>query len=118
MASISSVVGITSASVSASALRMIMKRMRVVSSVRDGLLVGGAPGFFPGDFLGRHDVGEVGRLEHAAQLDRLALFKPDALDPLERLVLGPRGDDPEAGDQLLGLGERSILDLVLATIEG
>ena len=40
-----------------------------MSSVRDRLLVGCAPGFFLGDFLGRHDVGKVRGLEDPAQFD-------------------------------------------------
>src|SRR3954453_6491084 len=51
---------------------------------------------------------EVGRLEDAADLDLAGLVVRvrAALDPLDRLVHRLDLPDPEAGDQLLGLGKR------------
>src|SRR5439155_22876021 len=62
---------------------------------------------------------EVLGLEDLADFD-LRLFAARvrrALDPLDRLLLGLDLDDPEAGDQFLGLGERAVDDGALAAGE-
>ena len=68
--------------------------------------------------LGRQLVAEVVGLEDLADLD---LGSPsvgrDALDPLDRLVASTSPRDPEAGDQLLGLGERAVDDGALVAGE-
>src|SRR5512133_1296620 len=53
---------------------------------------------------------EVLGLEHLAQLDlAFALVRVGrTLDPLDGLFLGPDLQQPEARDQLLGLGERPV----------
>src|SRR5215213_10942094 len=53
---------------------------------------------------------EILGLEHLANLDlALALVRVGrALDPLDGLLLGPDLQQPEACDQLLGLGERPV----------
>src|SRR6185295_1707103 len=63
---------------------------------------------------------ELLELEHPAQLD-LGLgaglwigLERDPLGPLDRLLARLDLDDPVAGDQLLGLGERAVDHLALA----
>src|SRR4051794_27014595 len=63
--------------------------------------------------LRRELVAEVLGLEDLADLDVGALSLPRTrtrhpLHPLDRLFLRLDLDDPEAGDQLLGLGERAV----------
>ena len=60
--------------------------------------------------LGRELGAEVLGLEHLADLDLRVLQHRvgAALDPLDRLVLRAHLPQPEAGDQLLGLGERAV----------
>ena len=60
--------------------------------------------------LGRELLAEVLRLEHLADLDlALALVGVGAaLDPLDRLVQRLHLNQPEAGDQLLGLREGTV----------
>src|SRR4051794_10242348 len=63
--------------------------------------------------LGRECLAEVLGLEDLTELDRRALALTrtgpgHALHPLDRLLLRLHLDDPEAGDQLLGLGERPV----------
>src|SRR5437763_11238949 len=67
----------------------------------------------------RRQVGaEVLRLEHAADLDLLvALLERRAPDPLDGLLHGLHLPQPEAADQLLGLGERAIDHAALAAAE-
>src|SRR5712692_2921941 len=57
---------------------------------------------------GRVARGEIGRLEHLADLDLFARLERSALDPFDRLI--PRLDlpQPKAGDQLLGLGKGPV----------
>src|SRR5438309_7508345 len=60
--------------------------------------------------LGRELGSEVFRLEHLANLD-LGLAREGirtALDPFDRLFLRLHLPQPEAGDQLLRLGERPV----------
>src|SRR5690349_8045533 len=57
--------------------------------------------------LGGERGSEVLGLEHLPHLD-LAALERNALHPLDRLILRLRLDQPEPGDQLLGLGERSV----------
>src|SRR6185437_9039430 len=62
----------------------------------------------------RRDVrSEVLVLEHLADLD-FALLERRALQPLDGFFLRFHAPDPEAGDELLGLGERSVDDFRLA----
>src|SRR5688572_29616934 len=65
--------------------------------------------------LGRVRVTEVRRLRDLANLD-LTLLEWRALEPLDRLVLRLRLDQPKAGDQLFGLGERSVDDAPLGAV--
>src|SRR6185312_6160939 len=60
--------------------------------------------------LGGRPGGEVLQLVEGAQLDLtdLAYLGPDPLGPRDRLVPGLDLDDPVAGDQLPGLGERPV----------
>src|SRR5439155_104343 len=62
---------------------------------------------------------EIFRLEHLADLDLALPFHGvgAALDPLDRLFLGLHLDQPEPGDQLLGLGERPVDDGALGARE-
>src|SRR6266516_5299597 len=69
--------------------------------------------------LGRELGAEVLRLEHLADLD-LGILPHRigaALDPFDRLLLRLHLPDPEAGDQLLGLGEGPVDDGALRTRE-
>src|SRR5438552_7660572 len=69
--------------------------------------------------LGRELGAEVLRLEHLANLD-LGILPHRigaALDPFDRLLLRLHLPDPEAGDQLLGLGEGPVDDGALRTRE-
>src|SRR2546426_6475827 len=58
--------------------------------------------------LGRERRTEVVRLEDLANLDLEAVLEGRTLEPLDGLFLGLHLPDPEAGDQLLRLGERSV----------
>src|SRR5207247_9034748 len=62
--------------------------------------------------LGRELGPEVFRLEHLANLDLGLAFEREgiraALDPFNRLCLRLHPPQPEAGDQLLCLGERPV----------
>src|SRR6478609_463055 len=62
--------------------------------------------------LGRERLAEVVGLEHPADLDHgFALERiRAALHPLDRLFLRRAAEHPEAGDQLLRLGERAVDD--------
>src|SRR5688572_15644426 len=65
-----------------------------------------------GMVLDRLARAEVLQLEHLADLD-LALPQHRVratLDPLDRLLEGVHLPEPEAGDQLLGLGEGTVDD--------
>src|SRR5437879_155864 len=69
--------------------------------------------------LGRELGAEVLRLEHLADLDLRILPHRigAALDPFDRLFLRLHLPDPEAGDQLLGLGEGPVDDGALGSRE-
>src|SRR4051812_47614569 len=70
--------------------------------------------------LGREFGAEVFRLEDGANLDLRLLARHRigaALQPLERLVHRLDLPDPEARDELLRFGERSIDDALLAACE-
>src|SRR5438128_9878980 len=58
--------------------------------------------------LGRERRTEVVRLEDLANLDLEAVLEGRTLEPLDRLFLGLHLPQPEPGDQLLRLGERSV----------
>src|SRR6202045_4919093 len=61
---------------------------------------------------------EVLGLEHPADLDHfVALLERGAPDPLDRLLDGLDLPQPEARDQLLGLGERAIRHGAVAAAE-
>src|SRR3954469_21505286 len=66
--------------------------------------------------LGSKVGAEVFGLEYLANLD-LALLEGGPLQPLDRLFLRSHLPQPEPGDQLLGLGKRSIDDSSLAALE-
>src|ERR1700722_20783965 len=69
--------------------------------------------------LGREFGAEITRFEQLANLDLEILMSGigAALDPFDRFFLGFHLPDPEAGDQLLGLGERAIDHGLLASGE-
>src|SRR5438046_4627249 len=116
--------GITPASESFVALTIIMNRM-LFSNVRRQPL----PFLLRGDLraqallllpqLGGELGAEVLRLEDLADLD-LGILPHRigaALDPFDRLFLRLHLPDPEAGDQLLGLGEGPVDDGALGSRE-
>src|SRR5262245_28189162 len=72
--------------------------------------------FLAADLAGRVARGEVVGLVELAHLD-LAVLEGDAAHPVEDLGLGLHLHEPEAGDQLLGLGERAIDDRSLVALE-
>ena len=63
--------------------------------------------------LDRRPRCEVFELEERPKLD-FPVFERHPLGPLDGLFLGLHLNDPEAGDELLGLGERPIDDGTLA----
>src|SRR5712691_6934106 len=98
--------GITPASESLVAFTTIMNR--IVLSPLFGLRgCLGAHALLLLPELGAQRRAEVVRLEHLPNLD-LALLERSALEPRDRLVLRLHLPQPEAGDELLGLGERSV----------
>src|SRR4051812_45432783 len=58
--------------------------------------------------LGRERGAEIVRLEPPANLDLGPAVEGGTLQPLDRLVHRLDLPQPEAGDQLLGLGERPV----------
>src|SRR5207244_3352940 len=58
--------------------------------------------------LRREGGTKVVRLEDLANLDFGAAVERRALEPLDRLFFGPDLPEPEAGDELFGLGERTV----------
>src|SRR5450631_4820500 len=98
-------------------------RRRVSSAVavtaRASPLVGDGVGAGGGELLGqllasldRRTGGEVLDLEEGAELDlgHLHGLGGDALGPLDRLLARLHLNDPVAGNDLLGLGERTVED--------
>src|SRR6478736_5787417 len=80
----------------------------------------GAQPLLGGAHLGRELGAEVLGLEHLAQLEldvAAGVPRRPAPDPVERLLARADLDDREAGDQLLGLGERTVDDGRLAVRE-
>ena len=67
----------------------------------------------------RRALAEILQLEELADLDLAVLIVRvrAALHPLDRLGLVLHLDDPVAGDQLLGLGERPVDHAALAALE-
>src|SRR5690606_31848892 len=106
-------------------------RQTASMALRVASLVTARSGFLPplelgaqllllGAQLGREFLAEVLGLEHRADLD-LGLLAGHRIraapDPLERLLHRLDLPDPEAGDQLLGLGEGPVDDGLLAAAE-
>ena len=62
------------------------------------------------DLAGRVALGELGRLEDLTDLHLGAAVERRPLEPLDGLFLRLHLPEPEAGDQLLGLGEGAVDD--------
>src|SRR4029079_7439129 len=89
------------------------RRPREARRGRDALailLAGGAQSLVPLAQLGRHALAELVELEDGPDLDLGAAVERGLLEPLHGFVDRLHLPDPVAGDQLLGLGERSIDD--------
>src|SRR5689334_15157602 len=106
MSSMSCLLGMTPASVSASALRMTMNSMAIFSLVADRLLRGVAPLLLATEVIVAHGIGgKVGHLRHLPYFELGARRHRRFAHPGDRLVAVLGLDDPEAADQLLGFGE-------------
>src|SRR4051794_27199143 len=58
--------------------------------------------------VGRQGVAEILRAEDGAELDLFAVLERAAADPLHGLIDRLHLPGPEAGHELLGLGERAV----------
>src|ERR1700734_226371 len=67
---------------------------------------------------GRQCLPEISRLEHRPRLDHpfAGSRVRTAFEPLDRFLHGLYLPQPEAGDQLLGLRERTVRDSALRTL--
>src|ERR1700712_2080545 len=118
MSSISCLLGILNASVSASALRITKNFILSAPSVGQRLLVGLAPfALLAQMLLGDAVLEEIRWIVGAAHLEFGAVAHRRLAGPGQRLVQRLHLDDPEAGNQLLGLGERTVDDDALAVLE-
>src|SRR5881296_3681450 len=100
-------IGMTSASESWVAFTMIMNRM-ILSPLLLGLGCRRAQPLFVLPEFGLELGTEVVRFEDLANLDLEAVIERRTLEPLDRLFFGLHLPQPEAGDQLLRLGERPV----------
>src|SRR6185312_16694473 len=109
MSSMSSLLGSTPASVSASAFRMTMNCIVVSSSVGNRLVVPIAPGLLAAPVvLGDEVLIEIGEAVHLAHLDLLTFRHRDLACPGQRLGQVLDLNHPEPGDQLLGFGKWAV----------
>src|SRR6266704_5732042 len=99
--------GITPASESFAAFTTIMNRM-ILSPLLLGLGCRRAHPLFVLPGFGLELGTEVVRFEDLANLDLEAVIERRTLEPLDRLFFGLHLPQPEAGDQLLRLGERPV----------
>src|SRR2546422_2918145 len=108
-------IGMTSASESFVAFTMIMNRMTLCSFL--GLRRLRAHTLLLLPELGLECGTEVLGLEHLANLDLGAVTEGGPLDPRDRFLLRLHLPQPEAGDQLLRLGEGPVDHRPLASRE-
>src|SRR3989442_171342 len=99
--------GMTPASDSLVAFTTIMNRM-ILSPLLLGLGCRRAQPLFVLPEFGLERGTEVVRLEPLTNLDLEAVIERRPLEPLDRLFFGLHLPQPEAGDQLLRLGERPV----------
>ena len=107
-----------------------MRQTASIAPVRRlGVAVSGCSGVFSAPAADAHvaealDRRAVGRSRRARYSWRTSISRPtcaerrrEAPRPLERFVARAHLDDPEAGDQLLGLGERAVDHRALAAVD-